>query len=158
MSTTPSSIPWKYITLLIMSLLIIPVIQADSPFLATPTPACPELGVTIEMPSIHFYPGDGYYVKVICCNPGPETYKNIPLFVILDIYGMYFFWPSFSTFDYYIIDYFPPGIVIVDIIIEFQWPYGTGSFGEACWIAAMTDESMTELLGSLDIACWGWSE
>ncbi|MBN2054828.1 hypothetical protein JW905_07895 [bacterium] len=63
-----------------------------------PTPApCINTGVTLLMPSNYFYPGDEVWCRALVCNSGTEPLVGYPLMVLLDIYGTYFFAPSFIT-------------------------------------------------------------
>lgn len=121
----------------------------------TGTPECDLLGVTIFMPSDDYGPGDECYCDLSICNPGSSTYADIPVFVILDVYGLYFFAPSFSDFDYYIRD-IVPGISVISVLPSFQWPYGAGSASGIVWYAALTDPDITQLFGELDVFTFGW--
>ncbi|MBN1355666.1 hypothetical protein JXA40_05270 [bacterium] len=123
---------------------------------ATPN-SCDTLGCTIDMPSTEFHPGDPCHCRVILCNPGPKTYVDIPLFVILDVYGTLFFAPSFGDFDHYTF-MFPAGVMTREILPEFAWPEGAGSASGINFYAGMTDREMTVLLGEYDVFTFGWSE
>jgi hypothetical protein len=123
----------------------------------TPTPECTKLGCSIEMPSNMFGPGNHCYCTVYVCNPGQTTYKNTPVFVVLDVYGLYFFAPSFSDFDSYLFD-IAPGIQIIEVLPSFNWPSGAGSATGIYWYAAMTDPEMTGLIGNMDTFAFGWYE
>lgn len=121
----------------------------------TPTPPCPALGVELHMPSTDFYPGDPCSCTVTVCNPGEVTYTNIPLFVILDVYGDMFFWPSFSEFDYREISV-GPGANDISVLPEFPWPAGAGDVQNIYWYAGMTDPGMSGLFGDMDMWTFGW--
>jgi hypothetical protein len=122
-----------------------------------PTPACDELGCTIEMPSDMYHPGDLFYTNVGVCNPDAVGYGEHPLFVVLDVYGMYYFAPSFTSFDYYEVDV-DPGLQTITVVPEFTWPSGSGDAQGIFWYAAMTDPEMTELFGAMDAFEFGWTE
>ena len=121
----------------------------------TATPECTALGVTLWMPSDYFTPGDPCACKVFACNPGSGSYSDVPLFVILDVYGQYFFAPSFGEFDHYSVD-LAPGLQETEILPEFQWPEGAGSASDIIWYAAMTDAAITQLFGEMDAWAFGW--
>lgn len=131
-------------------------VPTETPIPPTATPECDGLGVTLWMPSDDFGPGDPCSCKVEICNPGPETYNNVPLFIVLDIAGSYFFAPSYSDFDKYILAEVPPGASDFEILQEFDWPTEAGSFNNAVWFAAMTNSTMTELLGYMDTWQFSW--
>ena len=83
------------------------------------------------------------------------THTDVPVFVILDVYGMMFFAPSFGAFDYYL-DPIPPGMSTIEVLPSFQWPSGAGEAHGINFYAAMTNPEMTALLGDMDICTFGW--
>ncbi len=125
---------------------------------ATPTSGCNELGVTLYMPAHEFETNDICSCKVTVCNPGPDTYTDVPLFVILDVYGTYFFWPGFTNE----LDYRKIAVGLnsadVEILPEFEWPAGSGSADNILWYAAMTNPEMTDLFGDMDTWTFSWHE
>jgi len=121
----------------------------------TPTPECQELGCTIDMPANNFTEGDDFYCTVYVCNPNPETYTAVPVFVILDVYGLYFFAPNFSDFEYYAED-IAPGVLEIEVLPVFTWPGNVGSAEGIVFYAAMTNAAITELFGSFDMFAFGW--
>lgn len=123
----------------------------------TPTPSCGDLGVRLWMPSHHFRAGDPCGCKVTVCNPDSTTYSGVPLFVILDIYGMYFFAPGFSEYEYYAIQALP-GVLEIPVLEMFSWPQGTGSAEGIRWYSAMTDPQITTLFGAMDSWEFGWGD
>ncbi|GEM_PF-6624906 len=125
----------------------------------TPTPGpCDQLGCDVTMPSTSFHPGDLCNCLVTICNPGPKTYINVPLFVILDVYGEYFFAPSFTDLDHYTYDSIAPGTHLRTVIPDFSWPEGVGSASGLLFYAGMTNAEMTELLGEYDSFTFGYSD
>ncbi|MCD4652716.1 hypothetical protein K8T06_02145 [bacterium] len=128
---------------------------------ATPTPTpepCTELGCKIEMPAAVYHTSDLCYCRVTLCNPGPKSYIDLPVFVIMDVYGAYYFAPAFSDYDHYTIEMFPAGSIVVEVLPEFNWPADTGSASGIHFYAGMTDREITELIGEYDMFTFGWSE
>ncbi|MBN1550492.1 S8 family serine peptidase [bacterium] len=121
----------------------------------TPTPVCSPFGCKILMPAHFFSPGDLCTCDLLICNPNIQIYEDTPVFVILDISGLYFFAPSYSDFDYFIMDIMT-GQTIVKILPVFSWPENSGSLDEAVWYAAMTDRDMSYLLGDMGSYTFGW--
>ncbi len=117
-----------------------------------------ELGTKLWMPSDVFHAGDPCACNVTVANPGPETYTDVPLFVILDVYGTYFFWPDFSDFNYQNLETLAPGINEYVVLPEFPWPEVSGNVSGILWYAAMTNAGITELFGTLDMWEFGWGE
>ena len=120
----------------------------------TPTLA---LGVALDMPAKQFDPGDSFYVNAVITNPG-ETLEQIPLFVILDAGGYYWFWPRWKTLPE--IDWrslnVPTGISSQVIIEPFEWPEVDGSGAGLSFWAALLDPDMQEILGIYDRQEWGY--
>jgi Right handed beta helix region len=124
---------------------------------ATATPVCSSFGCTVFMPLTEYGPGDNCYCDVIICNPEMETYQDVPVFTVLEVYGEYYFAPSFSEFDFTVMD-IDPGETTVSVLPAFVWPSGAGAAAGIMWYAAMTDPGMTVLMGDLGTFMFGWHE
>ncbi|MBN1295796.1 carboxypeptidase regulatory-like domain-containing protein [bacterium] len=124
----------------------------------TATPAV-TLGVQIELPSDVIHPGDLFYLNVRAGNPG-QALPNVPLFVILDVYGDLFFWPGWVSgdtgWDFAAID-LKTGIQIIPVIPPFTWPDISGSAGGLMFYAGMTRSDFSRLLGDMDMVSFGYS-
>jgi hypothetical protein len=123
----------------------------------TPTPNGGDLGVTLTMPSHSYGPGDPCSCTVTISNPGPETYAESMLYVILDIGGAYFFWPSFTDYDFQRINV-AVGSYDITVLPEFPWPSGAGSAEGMMWYAGMTNAAGTEAIGTMSTWMFGWHE
>ncbi len=124
----------------------------------TPTPTLPARGeVTITMPFHLFQPGD--FCNCVVNYRMQECNENIPLFVILNVWGEYYFAPSFSlSMDHYWVepDVFFQSVKVVD---DFYWPHGAGNADGIIWWAALVDSSYSRLLCE-NVAEWefGWRD
>ncbi len=118
---------------------------------------CDETGCTIDMPDDFFQPGDTCYCTTTVCNATTETYHDIPLFVVLDIYGNYYFAPDFTDFTYFVVN-LTPGLREVTILKEFTWPTGAGALSDIYWYAALTDQQVTTTVGNVAVFKFGWGE
>ena len=118
-------------------------------------PECTELGVRIDMPSDLYHAGEVFFCNVFICNPGETNYPDTPVFVILDVYGEYFFAPSFGSLDQYTINVLP-GQEKIEVLTAFPWPDGAGAYSDIWFYAGMTDQAVTELLGDYDAVSFGW--
>ncbi|MGB3975807.1 MAG: hypothetical protein WBM02_09140 [bacterium] len=121
----------------------------------TPTPPCGVLGCRIEMPSKQFKTGDPCYCNVVICNPKEDVFNEVPIFVILDVYGLLFFAPEFNDFSYLLEDIYP-GETTYSIIPLFSWPENAGQASGLYFYAGMTNRLVTELFGEIDIWEFGW--
>lgn len=124
---------------------------------ATPTAGCSNWGCTVEMPSQDFGPGDVCSCTVTVCNSGFETYSDLPVFVVLDVYGSLFFAPGFSDFDYYK-PTLVPGETVIEVLPDFAWPTGAGSAQGILWYAGITNETISSMIGDIGMFSFGWHE
>ena len=128
----------------------------------TPSPTssqCTTTGVEIIMPSEIFKAGDMCNCHAILCNAEGHTISGYPLFVLLDVYGSYFFAPSFNeTFDNYLAAYpsFSEGTTDIEVLPDFEWPENAGSINGILWYGAMTTPEMTDLFGTMGTFQFGW--
>ncbi len=122
-----------------------------------PTPACTEIGAAIRMPSNYYRAGDPCYCEVYVCNPTDQHFADTALFVVLDVYGSYFFAPDFSSFDHYTL-YFGPGTQIISVLPLFIWPDHAGSASGILFHCGMTDPEYSELIGGIDTFSFGWGD
>jgi subtilisin family serine protease len=136
-----------------------PTNTPDNPPTSTPeatgTPNCGELGCVVFMPKDDFTAGDDCYCDVEICNPTDDTYADVPIFVILDVYGAYFFAPSYSDYDYYVRTIYP-GTTMLNVLPRFTWPGNVGSAAGIRWYAAMTTPDKSTMFGDLGMFAFGW--
>lgn len=131
---------------------------AGNPGFPTPTPSPPQAGVTLDMPGHMFRSGDTCYLTATVTNTGPGDLVGYPLFVVLVVYDMLFWAPSFSDFDSYIDLYgsFPEGDTVIEVIPEFQWPAVAFGADGLYFISALTNPEISIIMGSPDIWDFGW--
>lgn len=113
-------------------------------------------GTELWMPFKDISPDSYCACKVIVQNSGTDMMTENPLFVILDVYGNYYFAPSFNNFDYYTAS-FAPGRTLIAVLDEFHWSEGLGS-GQAIFYSAITDAEITEIVGEMSTLEFEWSE
>ncbi len=101
-----------------------PTAQPD----ATPTPPRPDwIGVQLRLPNSPFQAGEPFVLTAL--SRGPWGMHSADLCVILDVYGSYWFWPSWSQ------SYDCSFVTLSDmeatetVILDFRWPFG--DFGQA---------------------------
>jgi len=117
---------------------------------------CGETGVTLAMPAHTFTEGDACYLLANVCNNEGSTLTDNPLFIVLDVYGIYFFAPSWGeTMDHYD-QSFPVGLTQVNAITQFAWPTGAGAADGIFFYAALTDPAITTLVGQLGSWEFAW--
>ncbi len=116
-----------------------------------------EISLSIIMPSDMFRPGDPFECAIVIDNDTFEAMNDIPLFLILDVYGDLFFMPSATGFDYYLAD-LPQGQTIFIAVPMFQWPENAGAADNIFWYAGLTDNTYTRLIGNFDSFRFGWRD
>lgn len=122
---------------------------------------CEETGVTLEMPSYEFRAGDLCYLWVWICNQTGDIISGYPLFVFLDVFGYYWFAPSWVSYnqteeiDFYDLS-FPVGITRVEVVDEFLWPDRAGTLTGVIFWASFTNPQFLELFGSYNFWVFGW--
>ena len=123
------------------------------------TECCDTLGVTLDLSQTEFHPGDPFACTATVCNNTGAELPDMPLFVLLEVMGHYYFGPTFSeSVDTYLDGNptYPENETEVDVIPPFTWPEGAGSFHGAYFHAALTDPDMTFLYGAMDSVEFGW--
>ncbi len=139
---------------------VTPSITASVPATVTPTQACQQTGVTLEMPAEAFTQGDPCFLWAWVCNQSGGSMSENPLFIVLDVYQEYWFGPSWIFYeegaDWYA-ESFQHGMNKVIIIDEFAWPENAGSATGIKFHGALTDPDITRLEGSMDTCTFGWN-
>ncbi len=117
---------------------------------------CDTTGVVLSMPTQWFTPGDNCFLTASVCNASTADLNGNPLFVILDVYGQYWFAPGWTeTPDAYSRNY-EPGLTVISVINPFQWPQNTGTAENIFFHAALTDPGITTILGEMSSWRFGW--
>ncbi len=116
----------------------------------TPTPAPTDYAVRLEMPDDYFSPGETCGLNASLINP-EQPMQNVPLFVILDILGEYWYWDDWThDVDFNCVEV-PSGQTEITIIEEFIWPdTGDDAMENLMFLGAMTNSEMTEVLSGLE--------
>jgi hypothetical protein len=126
---------------------------------ATPSaPPTPELGLKINLSDSCFEPGDYFDLTVTLYNTTPDPISDVPFFVLLDVYGLYFWWPGWTeSFQYDMVDLLEPLSIMT--ILQFTWPAINDSATGVLFHTAMTTPDMSALLSedSYDFASFGWA-
>lgn len=132
-----------------------PTSTATSTPTSTAIPVCTTLGVQIMMPDAYYSAGAECYLDVQICNPGSPL-SNTPLFVVLDAYGQYYFYPSWCAYpetcgsgDFELLESVATGMTTSRIISAFTWPSGVGSADGLFFYSAMVDLGAGTLIGEM---------
>lgn len=118
---------------------------------ATPDPGEP--GVYLWMNRTSFHAGDPFDLRIEMCNPGAPY--SAELFLLLDVAGAFWFWPSWSE-DIDFMEIVTPDHAAATIkIMAFQWPDLTTSvLGAGFWTALLREG---ELACGYDYQPWKYT-
>lgn len=111
-------------------------------------------GVDIDLNQAMFHGGDALKLTVKSWNPGPPVTAD--MYILLESYGMYFFWPSWSQTPESQSRNLATGYRNYEIIFEFPWPSGVGAGTNTRFWAAFVDPSAVTLLGNYDFCPISW--
>ncbi len=123
------------------------------------SPSCtpnPPMGITLHINADYFCPNDPFELYAVLYNPGPDTLENVPFAVLLDVHGIFFYYPDWlESFDYEPVD-FNPGSRSIDIL-NFIWPdTGEDSMQGIKFHAALLNYAMTDIIGNYDSAVFSY--
>lgn len=116
-----------------------------------PDPIASGPGMRIHISDTWASPGDRFSVWGYLYNDGTQPLQNVPVMVLLEVAGMYWFWDSWSTeVDFEVMDV-DPGVTLLNIMPEFVWPdTGDSTFEGIRFYGAMLFPDMSDILGGLD--------
>ncbi len=110
----------------------------------------PVLDLTLSQESPDCFRGGDYFdLQYTIVNPGDIT-LNVDLYVLLDVYGIYFFWPSWSDgFDYKTVSVNAESD-LSEAVLQCNWPAGTGAASDLKFYAAMFQPGSFTMVGNFD--------
>ncbi len=111
--------------------------------------------IYMRMPAHEFTGGSECSAETTVWNASGSPVSDQPLFVLLSVGDQFLFAPSFSSFDYFQLE-FSPGVTTLPILSAFTWPAGVDA-ASAVWYAAMTDAGITRIIGSMAIWEFSWN-
>lgn len=129
-----------------------------TPHPGTPTPTVPpdSIGAAIHLNNPMFRSGDPFLLTVSRWNTTAMP-RELPLFIILDIEGSYWFWPDWSiSVNWLVVDLPVAPSAFSETILDFTWPDQAGAAGGLKFWAAFTNETGDAIVGSYDVVEWGF--
>jgi photosystem II stability/assembly factor-like uncharacterized protein len=98
--------------------------------------------------------GDRFLLQVTLDNPGAQLTTD--MYVVLDVFGDYFFYPSWSETVDFETRILPEASSTTIDLLEFLWPSGAGSADGLRFWAAVTLQGTTELAAEVDSTEFGF--
>ncbi|HPQ41965.1 MAG TPA: hypothetical protein PLV45_16475, partial [bacterium] len=112
-------------------------------------------GIDLVLSGAIFHEGDLFELTAEVTNPGPDTYQNIPMVILLDAAGQFFWYPSWDmAFDYRAINVVNPSDI--SEILSFTWPQVNGSVMGIHVYGALLTPDFGAILGTWDTVTFGW--
>lgn len=121
-----------------------------------------DLNIELKMPRRWVDPGELFGLRMTIDNDGPEL-TDLPAFVILDVQGALYFWPSWSFWnpdqqtglDFQLLKVTEDDSE-VEILPEFIWPELGFDMDDLHFMGALTNWSMTGLASDFEIEEWSF--
>lgn len=101
-----------------------------------------------------FDTGDNFRLAIRHSNSGSSVL--VDKYILLDVYGMYWWWPSWSEAIDSSSDSISSGFT-EDVIFEFPWPADTGSATDLRFWAALLEPGTSNLVGPWDYVTFGYN-
>jgi hypothetical protein len=123
---------------------------------STPTPAyTPGNWVySFDLNQDNYRAGDRFRLRRDIFNPGPD--HEIFEIILLDVIGVYYFWPDWTTNLQGRTSTLPAG-ELTEIILEFDWPSGDFGSVTGLWFwGGCLDPHTASLLGNIDGVSFGY--
>lgn len=115
----------------------------------TPTPySPPDPQIDISLNQTTYHAGDLFRLSLTINNS--QRYLAVDQFVILDVWGIYYFSPQWTTDLDWVTRMLDPTSPVHDTILEFVWPSGAGSAHGLRFWAALCQTGNLTLLGEID--------
>ncbi|MBN1297470.1 carboxypeptidase regulatory-like domain-containing protein [bacterium] len=121
-----------------------------------------DLNIALKMPRRWVDPGEVFGLTMDVENDGTEL-TALPVFLLLDIHGAIYFWPSWSLWDppeFIGLDFLavdlPPGSSSITILPEFIWPQLGFDMDNLFFIGAMTSWSLAIQASDVEMEEWSF--
>ena len=102
-----------------------------------------------------FEAGDPFLLQIDLYNGTVDT-LNIQQFLLLDVYGMFFFHPSWGTAVDFVDRHIVPGYNEIETILDFTWPGNVGSANDLRFWLGYFDPMAQVIVGEIDTAEFGY--
>lgn len=130
-------------------------VTPTQPALPTPTPHSSDVIVDVILNQTQFNPTDSFVLTMQVLYTGSTSLPNHDLALVIEIAGLYFWYPTWTEFfDCENMD-IPPGLTHRDIL-QFTWPDLQNNHDFAKVYGAVLNPERTSIVGNLDIESFEW--
>jgi hypothetical protein len=124
----------------------------------SPTPLPDTCEIYLRMNSHFFRPGDACVLETLTLYTYAED-KDSEKYILLDVYGDYYYWPSWGTSqDNLLITLTYSPQFVVERIFDFTWPEGCGSADGLRFWTALLDPDTRDLISNIDSWEFGYED
>jgi len=116
----------------------------------------PNIGIDLSMPSHHFTPGSPCGLTATVFNYTPDDYGELPMFIMLEMAGNYWFYPDWTSEIKYKNITVNSGQSQLSIFAPFIWPTGCGSASGVYFYSLFTKPDMSMLMGVVNYWEMSW--
>ncbi|HPQ39833.1 MAG TPA: hypothetical protein PLV45_05610 [bacterium] len=129
--------------------------QQQSPYLTSVTTSWNESAVASDLVlnQDHYTGGDTFRLVLRHSNTGGSTI--VDKYILLDVYGMYWYWPGWSETLDFSQDSISSGYT-EDVIFDFSWPSGVGEAHDLRFWSALLEPGTANLVGPWDYVTFGY--
>ena len=124
-------------------------VPTSDPATATPTAVSPGIDLWLNKDGQTYEPGDEFILILYLLN-NDEYGIPADIYILLDCYGSYWFFPEWSVeldSEYWDL---PPGGRTAVTILEFVWPEFHGNYADLLFYAAAFEPGSFDLIGEVD--------
>ncbi|MBN1355162.1 hypothetical protein JXA40_02715 [bacterium] len=126
----------------------------------TPTPSPPAgSGMILVLDDTRLTAGDRFHLHCIITNPQPDP-LNVDLFIILDVYGQFWCWPSWQPIETGLDGMMNVPLegyaVETETVLDFTWPQVGGSADGLMFYGLCCRASSFDFVGDLQIVPWSY--
>lgn len=133
----------------------VPPTNSPVPPTATPSGSPEEFTCDLLLNDTLFEAGETFLLQIDVRN-GTTAMIDVQQFMLLDVYGLYFFHPSWGTDADFLNRHFLPGYSEVETILEFVWPANVGSAdGLRFWLGYF-DPVLQVIVGDINTVEFGY--
>ncbi len=122
---------------------------------ATPTAAPDGFSCDINLNQTFFSPGDRFLLSINAVNNKPQTY-TLRQYLILDVFGDYFFYPGWSQDLVYETVIFNAFDDLTSTILDFQWPEVSSSAEDLKFWLGYFDPETQSVAGEIKSVTFGY--
>lgn len=122
----------------------------------TSTPLPGTFSASLTLNQTFFEVNDPFLLQLSITNRTLTTY-DLDQYLILDVYGLYFFHPSWGPLLDYTTKTIPPNYIATDTVLDFIWPSGAGTAMNLRFWLGFLQTGTQDLVGQINYTEFGYN-